>query len=274
MIFSDYHIHTSFSEDCDTNINDIISSAKAKGINSICITDHYDMDFPVLKEDPIIRFNLDIPSYIKTLQELREKLAPDFDLRIGIELGTMPNTLNKLTQYVKDNQYFDFIIASTHIVDNMDPYYPSFYEGRSIKDAYRRYFEDELYAVTNFDSFDVYGHLDYILRYGRDPENPFNPNEFMEIFEEIFKQIISNGKGIEINTGGLYKGLNKTHPCIEYLKLYKELGGEIITVGSDAHTADKVGYGFDIARDLLLECGFNYYCTFKNRKATYNKINH
>ncbi len=272
MIFPDYHIHTSFSEDCDANINDIISSAKAKGINSICITDHYDMDFPVLKEDPIIRFNLDIPSYIKTLRELREKLAPNFDLRIGIELGTMPYTLDKLTQYVKDNPYFDFIIASTHIVDNMDPYYPSFYEGRSIKDAYRRYFEDELYAVTNFDSYDVYGHLDYILRYGRDPENPFDSNEFMGIFEEIFKQIISKGKGIEINTGGLYKGLNSTHPCIGYLKLYKELGGEIITIGSDAHTADKVGYGFDVAKELLLKCGFKHYCTFKDRKPTYHSI--
>ncbi|MBQ9936002.1 MAG: histidinol-phosphatase HisJ family protein [Lachnospiraceae bacterium] len=272
MIFPDYHIHSSFSEDCDTDIKDIILSAKSKGVSSICITDHYDMDFPILKEDPIIRFDLDIQSYINTLIALKDNLSPDFDLRIGIELGTMPSTLVKLTDFVKNNPYFDFIIASTHIVDNMDPYYPSFYEGRSIKDAYRRYFEDELYAVTNFDSYDVYGHLDYILRYGRDPKNPFEPKDFMEIFEEIFKQIISKGKGIEINTGGLYKGLNNTHPCKEYLKLYKELGGEIITVGSDAHTTDKVGYGFDVAKDLLLDCGFNYYCTFKNRKATYNKI--
>lgn len=272
MLFPDYHIHTSFSEDCDSDINDIISSAKAKGINSICITDHYDMDFPVLKEDPDIRFNLDIPSYIKTLRELKENLSPDFDLRIGIELGTMPYTLEKLTQYVKDNPYFDFIIASTHIVDDMDPYYPSFYEGRNVKDAYRRYFEDELYAVTNFDSFDVYGHLDYILRYGRDPENPFDPKDFMDIFEELFKQLISKGKGIELNTGGLYKGLNDTHPCKEYLKLYKELGGEIITVGSDAHDPKYIGYGFNIARDILLSADLKYYCTFNKRKPEFIKI--
>ncbi len=272
MIFPDYHIHSSFSEDCDTDINDIIASAKSKGLSSICITDHYDMDFPILKEDPDIRFDLDLPKYIKTLHELRESVSPDFDLRIGIELGTMPYTLEKLTKYVKDNPYFDFIIASTHIVDDMDPYYPSFYEGRNIKDAYRRYFEDELYAVTNFDSYDVYGHLDYILRYGRDPENPFNPKDFIEIFEEIFKQIISKGKGIEINTGGLYKGLNNTHPCKQYLRLYKALGGEIVTVGSDSHTADKIGYGFDITKELLIQCGFKYYCTFKNRTATFNNI--
>ncbi len=241
-------------------------------MNSICITDHYDMDFPVIKEAPDLKFELDIPSYIKYLKEFQQNEAPDFDLRIGIELGTMPNTLEKLTDFVDKNPYFDFIIASTHIVDNMDPYYPSYFKGRSYMDGHRRYFEDELFAVTNYSAYDVYGHLDYILRYGRDTKIPFNPMDFMDIFEEIFKQIISKGKGIELNTGGLYKDLNQTHPCKEYLKLYKELGGEIITVGSDAHTADKIGFGFEVAKQLLLECGFKYYCTFKDRKPTYIKI--
>lgn len=272
MIFPDYHLHSTFSEDSDADITDIINAAKAKGMKSICLTDHYDMDFPVIKEAPEMKFDLDIPNYIKSLQEFQQSLSPDFDLRIGIELGTMPTNLDKISAFVKNNPYFDFIIASTHIVDNLDPYYPSYYEGRSLKDAYQRYFEDELYAVTNFASYDVYGHLDYILRYGYDPANPFNPKDFMEIFEEIFKQIISKGKGIEINTGGLYKDLKQTHPCKEYLKLYKNLGGEIITVGSDAHSPEKIGYGFDVARDLLLECGFKYYCTFKDRIAEFNKI--
>jgi len=272
MIFPDYHLHSSFSEDSNANIHDIILYAKSKEMSSICITDHFDMDFPVIKEAPEMKFDLDIPNYIKTLNTIKNEIASDFDLRIGIELGTMPSTLEKLTKFVDNNPYFDFIIASTHIVDNMDPYYPSFYEGRNLKDAYRRYFEDELYAVTNYSAYDVYGHLDYILRYGRDPKKPFYPMDFIDIFEEIFKQIISKNKGIELNTGGLYKDLNQTHPCKEYLKLYKDLGGEIITIGSDAHTAEKVGYGFDIAKDLLIECGFKYYCTFKDRIATYNPI--
>ncbi len=272
MIFPDYHLHSSFSDDSEANILDIINSSKSKGLSSICITDHYDMDFPVIKEDPTLTFVLDIPKYVNSLQQIRQEMLPNFDLRIGIELGTMPNTLEKLTDFVKNSPYFDFIIASTHIVDNMDPYYPSYFEGRSRKDAYMRYFEDELYAVTNFQSYDVYGHIDYILRYGFDPNNPFNPHDYMDIFEEILKQIISNGKGIELNTGGLYKNLGQCHPCKDYLKLYKKLGGEIITVGSDAHTADKIGYGFEVARDLLLECGFKYYSTFKNRVPQFNKI--
>ncbi len=272
MIFPDYHIHSSFSEDCEADINSIILSAKEKGLTSICITDHYDMDFPVIAESPDISFDLDVERYITTLSKLKDKLTPDFDLRIGIELGTMPTTLSKLSNFVKSNPYFDFIIASTHIVDNMDPYYPSYFEGRSYKEGHQRYFEDELYAVSNYEEYDVYGHLDYILRYGRDPENPFNPTDFMDIFEEIFKQIISHGKGIEINTGGLYKGLGQCHPCTEYLKLYKELGGEIITIGSDAHTPDKIGYGFDIAKNILTECGFKYYTSFKSRTASFNKI--
>ncbi len=272
MVFPDYHLHSSFSEDSEADIHSIINTAKEKGLTSICITDHYDIDFPIIPEAPEMVFDLDIEKYINTMSNLRNMLLPDFDLRIGIELGTMPTTLNKLTEFVNSNPYFDFIIASTHIVDNMDPYYPSYFEGKSYKEGLLRYFEDELYAVSNYESYDVYGHLDYILRYGRDPENPFNPKDFMDIFEEIFKQIISKGKGIEINTGGLYKSLNQTHPCKEYLKLYKELGGEIITVGSDAHTPDKISYGFDKVKDMLLECNFKYYTTFKNRKPSFDKI--
>lgn len=272
MIFPDYHLHSSFSGDSDTDIMDTINFAKKIGLTSICITDHYDMDFPIIPEAPEMRFDLDIPVYISYMSNIQKNVAPDFDFRIGIELGVMPSTLDKITQFVNDNPYFDFIIASTHVVDNMDPYYPAYFENKSVSEGYRRYFEDELYSVTHFDSYDVYGHLDYILRYGNDPKHPFNPNDYMDIFEEIFKQIISKGKGIEINTGGLYKNLNQTHPCYEYLKLYKALGGEIITVGSDAHTPDKVGYGFNIVQNLLLECNFKYYCTFKNRKVDFKKI--
>lgn len=272
MIFPDYHIHTSFSDDSEANIYDIINSAKAKGISSICVTDHYDMDFPVLKENPDIRFELDLSNYIDTLTKIKTQVAQDFDLRIGIELGTMPSTLNKLQRYVQDNPVFDFIIASTHVVDNMDPYYPSFYEDRSLKEAYLSYFEDELKAVSCLDCYDVYGHPDYIFRYGRKKNESVNPKDFTEILREILKQIISHGKGIEVNTGGLYKGYGNTNPCLEYLKLYKELGGEIITIGSDAHTADKIGYGFETAKELLLRCGFKYYTTFNNRKPSYENI--
>ena len=130
-MFPDYHLHSEFSSDSDTNLYDIIHAAKEKQMTSVCITDHFDMDFPELPQAPGMNFDLDIDRYYKTLCALREELVPDFDLRIGVELGIMPTTTEKLKKYVKEHPIFDFIIASVHLVNGMDPYYPSYFEGLS-----------------------------------------------------------------------------------------------------------------------------------------------
>lgn len=271
-MFPDYHLHSVFSTDSEADLYDMIHAAKQKGMSSICITDHYDMDFPKLPQAPDLNFDLDIDAYYAKLSSLQAKVALDFDLRIGIELGIMPNTLEKLSQYVKQHDFFDFIIASTHLVDNMDPYYPEYYEGKTEKEAFSKYFENILYFTENFHDYDVCGHIDYIVRYGPNQANNYRPMDYADIFEPLLKAIITNGKGIEINTGSLYKNLSFPHPHVDILKMYKALGGEIITIGSDAHKPEYIGYGFDIAKDYLLANDFKYYCTFKNRRPSFHKI--
>ena len=271
-MFPDYHLHSFFSSDCDEKIENIISSAKNKGLKSICITDHYDMDFPPLPDNPDMTFDLDTDEYFNYMSDIRTKHMDDFDLRIGVELGVMEETCEKLNNYCSVHKEIDFFIASSHLVDGLDPYYPEYFEGKSDLQAYYRYFETILYNVKHFKGYNVYGHLDYILRYGKNKANNFYISDYKNLFEEIFKQIIYDGKGIEINTGSLYRGLDFAHPHIDILKMYKHLGGEIITIGSDAHDASHVGYGFDIAKNLLLDNGFKYYCTFKHQKETYNVI--
>lgn len=271
-MFPDYHLHSFFSSDCDEKIENIISSAQKKGLTSICITDHYDMDFPPLPDNPDMTFDLDTDEYFKYMSDIRTKHIDDFDLRIGVELGVMEETCEKLNNYCAFHKEIDFFIASSHLVDGLDPYYPEYFEGKSDLQAYYRYFETILYNVKNFKGYNVYGHLDYILRYGKNKADNFNILDYKNLFEEIFKQIIYDGKGIEINTGSLYRGLNFAHPHIDILKIYKALGGEIITIGSDAHDASHIGYGFDVAKELLLDNGFKYYCTFKHQKETYNVI--
>ena len=144
-IFADYHLHSEFSDDCETNLESLIESAKNKGLSSICLTDHYDMDFP--KEKYGIEFYLDIDNYIDRLSELRNKLLPDFDLRIGVEQGLMPSTCKKLENYSKEHKGIDFIICSSHLVDGKDPYYPDTFineDGSPANaiDIYRQYFEE------------------------------------------------------------------------------------------------------------------------------------
>lgn len=272
MIFPDYHFHTDFSSDCEEPMQAVVASARKKGLSSLCVTDHYDMAFPVRKEEPDVDFNLDIYRYYKKYHAESLALAPDFDLRVGVELGVMPSTTKKLNTFVSTHPELDFIICSLHVVDGMDPYYPEYFEDKDDRSAYRHYFETLLTCVKEFDHFNVCGHLDYIVRYGRTKADQFDIHDYEDIFRELFPILVSRGQGIEINTGSLYRGLSFPHPHTDILKMYKDAGGEIITVGSDAHHAEHIGYGFDVARDLLLSHGFRYYTTFRGQTAEFHKI--
>ena len=126
---------------------------------------------------------------------------------------------------------------------------------------------------NTFDNYSIYGHLDYAVRYCPSGESAFRFSDYADVFEAILKTIIEHGKGIEINTGSLYKNMTYAHPHPSILKLYKELGGEIITVGSDAHIPKYIGYDFETyARDILTETGFQYYCTYNHMKPVFHKL--
>ena len=279
-IFADYHLHSEFSSDCTTPLNDIIKAAKDKGLTHLCLTDHNDLDFPDVPDH--VRFDLDTDNYINTLQKLRNQIISDFDLRIGVEQGVMPSTCETLNSFSKEHPGIDFIICSSHVVNGEDPYYPQTfqYPDGSPKDPvkiYISYFEDILYNVQHFNDYNVYGHLDYILRYGPDhiTEESFERNLYTiikDLIYEILKTIIYEGKGIEINTGSLYRGMDYSHPHPLILKMYKDLGGEILTFGSDAHDTQHIGHELDNAGLLASSMGFKYWCTFKDMKPEYHSI--
>lgn len=271
MKICDYHIHSEFSEDSEADLKDIIEKAVSLGMEKICITDHHDIDFPTDKYG--YNFLLDTERYIDTVKNYREIYKNKIDIRLGVELGLMEEIADEIKKYVKEYPDFDFIIGSSHLVHYVDPYYPAYYEGKSEAQAIREYFEAILENVRVIDDFSVYGHLDYIIRYCPSGEAAFHFTDYRDIFEAIFKILIENGKGIEINTGSLYKNMTYAHPHMDILKLYKEMGGEIITVGSDAHIPKYIGYGFeDTARDMLKALGYKYFCTFKNKRPEFNPL--
>ena len=270
MLIPDYHLHTEFSADCKTPIRDLIRSARDKGMKEICITDHYDHDFPIGIAE--CDFHLDFDTYFSTLRKLRKELAPDFTLKIGIEQGLMPSTCEVLSDFSSRYPELDFIICSTHVVDGFDPYYPYYFEKWGEKGGYRRYFEEILYTVEHFRDYSVYGHMDYILRYGPTKAENFRIEEYLDLFEAIFRVILDNGKGIEVNTGSLYRGLDFPHPHPKLLTLYREMGGEILTLGSDSHDTIHAGHGFEKTRETLKSLGFRYYCTYSKLKPEFHLL--
>lgn len=272
MIATDMHVHSYFSSDSTEKPEAIIETAIAKGFPYIYFTDHHDMDFPVHPSAPSMDFQLDFETYVKELLSLRELYRDKIELRLGVEQGICPETAPKIAT-LSDKYPFDFIIGSSHLTSltNGDPFYPEYYAGKTNVEAYREYFMSEVENVRLTDAFDVYGHLDYAVRYCPDKSFVYRFSDYQDIFEELFKELIGKGKGIEINTKEI-PSLGFAHPHIDALRLYKAMGGEIVTVGSDAHVKHDIGASFDVAEEMLKDCGFRYYTVFKNRTPAFIKL--
>ncbi|WBX80748.1 histidinol-phosphatase HisJ family protein [Virgibacillus salarius] len=260
----DYHIHSNFSADCDTPMEETIEAALKKGLKEVCFTEHIDEDYP----DPTIHFELDLPAYEKKIKEMQCLYKERINIKKGLEIGVQPHLLDNCKQMIQE-ETFDFIICSMHTTSGMDLHSGAFFQGKTVDEAYQAYYQELLDCITHFKDFQVLGHIDLIKRYTQTRKNE---HSFLNLIEEIFQEIIPEGKGIEINTSGFRYGLNSAMPSKDILKLYKECGGEIITIGSDSHQASTVGYGLAEAIELLRSLGFSYITTFKGKQPVFHHI--
>lgn len=260
----DTHMHSQYSGDSDATQESMILSAIQKQLSGICFTDHLDIDYP---EEPEL-FLLDLPNYTSSVLALKASFQGKLPICLGIELGLQPHLAALYTDIL--SQYpFDFVIGSSHVVHGIDPYYPVFYEKRTETECYREYFISILENLKAFDGFDVYGHLDYVVRYGPSKNTNYHWSQYQDIIDEILRLLIEKGKGIEINTAGYKYGLGHPNPTEEILARYHSLGGEIITIGADAHKPEHVAYDFEKVPELLKAAGFTYYTVFKERKPEF-----
>ena len=270
MLRSDFHMHSNFSGDSKAALGHMVHGAVAKGLNTICFTDHNDPFFPY-REGEEGMFDLDTDRYLESLLQTAELYRDKIDIRHGVEIGIQTHIYKELSEYIRKYP-FDFVIGSSHLCLGTDPYYHAFWEGRSLKDGLTVYLEDIHQNVHNFTDYDVYGHLDYIVRYAPGKNKYFRFSDYADILEDILKTIIDKGKGIEVNSAGFRQGLGAPNPCADILKLYRSLGGEILTTGSDAHKPEDIAADFVQTEALIQNCGFKYYTVFQNRKPEFIKI--
>lgn len=277
MIQADMHMHTWFSTDSEACSCDMADEAVRKGLKTICFTDHFDKDDLEWGEEGIF----DVDAYFVEMQKLQEEYAGKLNIRIGIELG--------LRTYLKDyyeeltKKYpFDFVIGSVHNVPYKkdaegnilytDPAAEKLFTDRTDKEAYRLMMETTLENVRTSDCFQTLGHLDYVVRYGKSREKEYSYTDYADIIDEILKLLIEKEKGLEVNSAGLKYGLPFAHPHPDVLKRYRELGGEIITIGADAHKPEHIAYDFAKAEEILKSCGFKYYTEFFEQKPVFKQL--
>lgn len=267
----DYHVHTSFSGDCTMDIEEGIQKAIQIGVKEIAFTDH--TEFSVLSPENIIEDHVfDVSNYMETMNNFKEKYKDKITIKLGIEIGLQIEEKNRLVQFINDYP-FDFAIGSSHTIDRVDLHFKKIYENKTKKEAYERYFQEIKKIIEEIDCYNVYGHLDLVRRYAYRQYEDISINHLeREMIEEILKIIIQKGKGIEVNTSGFRYGIGSTNPDIDILKLYRKLGGEIITVGSDAHKKEDIGYKISETYNVLRDIGYKYITTFKGMKPKFIKL--
>lgn len=268
MKIYDYHSHSNFSDDCNYCMEEMVRGAIEKNIDTLCFTDHMDHDYGNCEFD----FVFDVDEYMKTFFELKEKYKDDIKLLAGVEIGMQPQLIGKI-HTLMPLDVFDFIIMSIHTAKGLELHEGNFYKQKTAKEAFSDYYEDLYTSVSGFDNFDIVGHVDIINRYTKFLDDPYIEFEdYKGYVVEVLKKVIEKGKGIEVNTSGKRYKLPSFHPSEKILKIYKDLGGEIITFGSDAHLPKDLAYGYDEVIDMLKGIGFKYITTFENRKKTFRKI--
>ena len=267
MFFADYHLHTNFSSDAAASPEEMVKAAVEKGLTEVTFTDHVDYDYP--DDDSI--FMIDYDKYFSVFEEIKSRYSDKIGIKIGVEIGLQEHIKDRIEDFIAKYP-FDFIIGSSHCADRMNLMKPDFFAGRTKVQAYTRFFENELANAKIYENINVYGHLDYISRYGIYEDNRLFYSDFVEILDEILKVLIKTGRGIEINTSGYRYGMNTVYPQFEIIKRYRDLGGEVLTIGSDAHSTDYIADHFDTALNLAKEAGFEYLTSFAGRKPEFKKI--
>lgn len=276
-MFVDYHLHTNFSDDSTYPMEDVIKDAIRMGMDEICFTDHVDYGIKVdwdsgrkiLYRDGEPMANVDYPAYVEQIERMRVKYQGRIVMKMGLEFGMQTHTIPQFeTLY---NRYpFDFIILSVHQVEDKEFWTQDFQRGRTQKEYNERYYEELLRLVKGYQHYSVLGHMDLIVRYDEMGVYPFN--NIKSYAEEILKEVIRNGKGIEVNTSSYRYGLTDTTPSREILKLYKEMGGRIITLGSDSHKPEHLGACMEETKEMLRSMGFRSFCTYDKMRPVFHEL--
>lgn len=256
----DFHTHTGFSDDCDVPMHEMIQGAIQQGIKTLAVTDHHDPGYP----DPEFPFLLDFDTYLSTLTRAKNYYSDRIDIKIGMEVGILKGHFHEAEERISAFP-FDVIIGSFHCMRHCDMYKFDFDHADCpalLKDFYEYMYE----CLCEFSNFDILGHLSILDRYiGR----IYDYKPYEADIDEILKFIIKNGKGLEINTSSFRYGTDSWLPRESILKRYHELGGEILTFGSDAHSPEYYQYHFGDAVELAKSIGFKYYCKYTQRKPEF-----
>ena len=271
MILTDYHVHSDVSGDSDASMWDMVRAEAAAGVGIVCFTNHCDL-FRWQDGTPFPRCREIAGESAEKLSELRKAHALPIEVRLGIELGEGHRDPALAAALAADAR-LDFVLGSLHIIPGYGDLYVQHYTSQAQCEFFFDRYLDELLQIAPMDYYDVLAHLGYGRRYmWRDGvDAAMTLERFGEKIERLLRTVIDKGRGLEINCSGIRDGCGP-FPSEEILRLYRALGGEIVTVGSDAHRPEDAAKGIREGYAVLRRCGFDYVTVFRRRKPERIKL--
>jgi histidinol-phosphatase (PHP family) len=259
----DLHVHSTLSADGESGIADHARRAAVLGLAEVGFCEHADFD----PRDQAYKY-LDMARYDQEIRAVRATM-PGVQVRKGVEITYQASLEDEIRAWLSEHAA-DYVVASVHLVEYADGWtlvsepraVTDYFKDHSQRQAYVPYFEELLRAVR-CGLGDVLGHFDLIKRYGTSQYGPFEPTCFEEEIREVLRSAVEKGVGLEINTSGWRQPPGEPYPALQVLRWYRELGGEILTVGSDAHHVDQLGAGISEALHLARVAGFRAITTFQ-----------
>ena len=285
---ADYHLHTEFSDDSTELMEAQIERAIELGFNEICFTDHVDygtkkdwtdgeleyrggdgIGTPVDLIQPLV--NVDYPAYFDKLHRMKAIYGGRITIKQGLEFGVQTHTIPQFEKLFRNYESeLDFILLSMHQVNNKELWTQDFQKDYCQKDYNELYYKELYEVMKSYKNYSILAHLGLIVRYDLQGRYPFKLVE--DQVAEILKLAIKDGKGIELNTSTWHYGLDDTMPSGDILDLYRDLGGKIVTIGSDGHTTKYLGDHYDDAVRILKEKGFTELATYDRMNPVFHPL--
>ena len=258
------HLHSRFSFDSEIDMRDAAEKAISIGLNGIAFTDHLDVNYMADGSDVYYDFG----EYLDAVAAIKAEYEGKLDILSAVEVGLQPHVVDENIRRLEGYE-FDYKIGSTHLISRIDPYDGSYFKIESDRNhGYRRYLREMITNIRLYHDYCALGHYDYLVRYGNFGDNTMYYRDFADEFDEIIKMLIKYDIAFEVNT----RSYDRTPMDIAVLKRYKELGGETVVIGSDAHNIRRIGKNFSAALELIKFCGFDYVVHYRKMVPVYEKI--
>ena len=252
-------MHSNFSADCRATMAEMCRAAIAQGLPEIGFTEHYDLHPGEPQRD---WFRLE--PWAAELERCRAEFAGQLTVRAGIEIGE-PHLFQAQAQAMLARYPFDYALGSLHWIGDTIVFDPEYFR-RPADEAFRLFF-GELERMTRLGGFDILSHFDVAVRVGYEIYGEYDPCRYEDAIRPVLRNCIEHAIALDLNTAALRRKAKVLTPGVDILRWYAEVGGERVTLGSDAHRPEQVGLHLDAALDAARAAGLKYVTQFEKRQA-------